>query len=175
MASGILFNFDTDKAEHTIYLKNKTTMIDILNRTALFEHINKLNEDDKPAFGAMSPQHMVEHLAFTVGFSNGNAPQQQRYPAEKEQKIKAFILDNDMPVSFKSPVLPEEGLPTLKQPNLAAAIEQLNIELAHFDQYFALHPSAEPLNPTMGTLKYTEWLRFHNRHFTHHFKQFNLI
>lgn len=152
-------------------------MIDILNRTALFELINKLKEDDTPAFGAMSPQHMVEHLAFTVGFSNGNEPQQQHYALEKEQKIKAFILDtdNDMPVSFRSPVLPEEGLPVLKQANLADAIEQLNTELQHFDQYFALHPSEKPVNPTMGTLTYTEWLRFHNRHFTHHFKQFRLI
>lgn len=152
-------------------------MIDILNRTALFDLINKLREDDKPVFGAMSPQHMVEHLAFTLGFSNGNEPQQQHYPAEKEQKIKAFIIDSDqdMPVSFKSPVLPEEGLPELKQASLADAIEQLNKELQDFDHYFSLNPSEQPLNPTMGALNYTEWLRFHNRHFTHHFKQFRLI
>lgn len=152
-------------------------MIDILNRTALFALINKLKEDDTPAFGAMSPQHMVEHLAFTIGFSNGNEPQQQHYPAEKEQKIKAFIIDSDqdMPVSFKSPVLPEEGLPELKQASLADAIEQLNKELQDFDHYFSLNPSEKPLNPTMGALSYTEWLRFHNRHFTHHFKQFRLI
>lgn len=152
-------------------------MIDILNRTGVFELITKLREDDQPVFGAMSPQHMVEHLAFTVGFSNGNAPQQQHYPAEKEQKIKAFILDtdNDMPVGFSSPVLPAEGLPVLKQDSLDDAIEQLNRELKHFDHYFALHPAAKPVNPTMGALSYTEWLRFHNRHFTHHFKQFSLI
>lgn len=152
-------------------------MIDILNRTALFEHISKLKEEDKPAFGAMSPQHMIEHLAFTISFSNGNAPQQQHYPAEKEQMIKAFILDSDkdMPISFRSPVLPAEGLPALKQASLTEAIEQLNKELSDFDQYFILNAEAQPVNPTMGALNYREWLRFHNRHFTHHFKQFNLI
>lgn len=151
-------------------------MIDILNKSELSTVLSKLREDDLPAFGAMSPQHMVEHLAFTVGFSNGNAPQQHHYPAEKEQKIKAFIMDSDheMPISFKSPVLPAEGLPELLHGNLAQAVEQLNRELLQFDHYFALNPSAKPVNPTMGALNYTEWLRFHNRHFTHHFKQFKL-
>ncbi len=151
-------------------------MIDILNKPELSALLGKLREDDLPAFGAMSAQHMVEHLAFTVAFSNGNAPQQRHYPPEKEQKIKAFIIDSDhdMPISFKSPVLPAEGLPLLRHGNLAQAIDQLNIELQQFDHYFALHPSAEPVNPTMGALNYTEWLRFHNRHFTHHFKQFKL-
>lgn len=152
-------------------------MIDILNRTDLLERIHKLKEEDTPAFGAMSPQHMIEHLAFTIGFSNGNAPQQQHYPAEKEQMIKAFILDSDkdMPISFRSPVLPVEGLPALKHASLADAMEQLQKELNDFDHYFALNADAQPVNPTMGVLNYREWLRFHNRHFTHHFKQFNLI
>jgi hypothetical protein len=152
-------------------------MIDILDRTKLFEILNKLKADASPAFGAMTAQHMVEHLAFTVRFSNGKEPQQHHYRSEKEQKIKAFIIDtdNDMPVGFKSPVLPAEGLPILNYPKLADAIENLKTELHDFDNYFLKHPFDKPVNPTMGELNYKEWIRFHNRHFTHHLRQFRLL
>jgi oxepin-CoA hydrolase/3-oxo-5,6-dehydrosuberyl-CoA semialdehyde dehydrogenase len=43
-------------------------MIDILDRTKLFEILSKLQADDKPEFGAMTPQHMVEHLALQFVF-----------------------------------------------------------------------------------------------------------
>jgi hypothetical protein len=152
-------------------------MIDILDRSKLFEILSKLQVDDKPAFGKMSPQHMVEHLAFVVRFSNGKEPQQHHYPMEKEHKIKTFIIetDRDMPIEFKSPVLPVEGLPVLKHSTIIDAIDHLKLELADFDNYFQKHPTDRPVNPTMGELNYSEWVRFHNRHFTHHFKQFRLL
>jgi hypothetical protein len=152
-------------------------MIDILDRTKLFEILSKLRADDKPAFGAMTPQHMVEHLAFVVRFSNGKEPQQHHYTADKQQKIKAFVIDTDkdIPIGFKYPVLPTEGLPALKHSSLSNAIDNLKTELNEFDNYFLKHPSARPINPIMGELNYKEWVRFHNRHFTHHFKQFRLL
>ena len=152
-------------------------MIDILDRTKLFEILSEIQPDDKPEFGAMTPQHMVEHLAFAVRFSNGKEPQQHHYPIDREQKIKVYVIDtdNDMPIGFKSPVLPADGLPTLKHSNLTNAINNLKAELKDFDNYFINHPTDKPINPTMGELNYKEWVRFHNRHFTHHFKQFRLL
>jgi hypothetical protein len=152
-------------------------MINILDRTKLFEILNRLKADDKPVFGGMTAQHMVEHLAFTVRISNGKEPQQHYYKPEKEQKIKAFVIDSDhnMPVGFKSPVLPAEGLPILKYAGLIDAIDNLKTELNDFDNYFLKHPFDKPVNPTMGELNYKEWIRFHNRHFTHHLSQFRLL
>lgn len=152
-------------------------MVDILDRKILFNTLSRLRADDKPEFGEMTPQHMVENLAFAVRFSNGKDPQQHYYSIEKEQKIKAFVIstENDMPIGFKSPVLPTEGLPTLKHSNLTNAINNLKVELKDFDNYFIKHPTDKPINPTMGELNYKEWIRFHNKHFTHHFKQFRLL
>lgn len=152
-------------------------MIDILDRIKLFEILSRLQLGDKPEFGAMTAQHMVEHLAFTVRFSNGKEPQQHHYPANREQKIKAFVIgtDKEMPTNFKSPVLPTDGLPTLKYTSLTDAVNNLKTELNKFDNYFLKHPTNRPINPTMGELDYNEWVRFHNRHFTHHFKQFKLL
>jgi hypothetical protein len=152
-------------------------MIDILDRIELFEIIGKLQVYDKPIFGGMTPQHMVEHLILTVRISTRKEPQKHYFPSEKEQKIKAFVIgtDTDMPIGFKSPILPPEGLPALKFPNLTDAIDNLKTELNDFDDYFRNHPLDKPINPTMGELNYQEWIRFHNRHFMHHFKQFGLF
>lgn len=152
-------------------------MIDILDRIKLFDILNQLQADEKPRFGVMTAQHMVEHLAFAVRFSNGKEPQRHYYLPEKEQKIKAYILDtdNDFLIGFRSPVMPVEGLPELQYPDLNEALTRLRTELADFDSYFLRHPEDQPVNPTMGELNHKEWIRFHNRHFTHHFKQFGLL
>jgi len=152
-------------------------MIDILNKENLFEILSKLQADDKPEFGAMTPQHMVEHLAFVIRFSKGKEPQQHHYPTDKEERIKGFVIgtDKDMPIGFKSPVLPIEELPTLKHLGLTDAIDNLKVELNDFENYFINYPSDKPVNPTMGELNYKEWVRFHNRHFTHHLRQFRLL
>lgn len=153
-------------------------MIDILDRVNVFDILGRLQADENPRFGAMTAQHMVEHLAYAVRFSNGKEPQSHHYPAEKEQKIKAYILDtdNDFLIGFRSPVMPAEGLlPDLQYSDLDEALTCLKTELADFDSYFLRHPEDHPVNPTMGELNHKEWIRFHNRHFTHHFKQFGLL
>jgi len=152
-------------------------MIDISDKANIFDTLSHLYPGEKPRFGTMSPQHMVEHLAFSVRFSNGKEPQKHYYSPEKEQKIKAYILDtdNDFMIGFKAPVLPAEGVPELRCANLDEAVSVLKNELVDFDRYFEEHPAALPVNPTMGELNYREWVRFHNRHFTHHFKQFGLL
>ena len=152
-------------------------MIDILDRIKLFEILSKLQAADKPKFGAMTPQYMVEHLALVVRFSNGKEPQQHRYTTDQQQKIKAFIIDTGkvMTIDFKYPLLPAEGLPTFKHFSLTNLIDNLKTELNDFDNYFLQHPSDKPINPIKGELNYEEWIRFHNRHFTHHFRQFRLL
>ncbi|MFI5156737.1 MAG: hypothetical protein ACHQEM_11150, partial [Chitinophagales bacterium] len=77
-------------------------------------------------------------------------------------------------IGFRAPMLPPDPVP-LKNQSLEAAKEQLKQELNAFDEYFARDPDAKPTNPTMGPLHFDEWLIFHNKHFTHHFKQFNLL
>ena len=120
---------------------------------------------------------MTEHLACIIRFSNGKDPQQLVYPADKAQKNKEIIIYTDiaLPHGFRSPALPREGLADLMYADLASAIENLRQELEDFDSYFALHPDATPMNPIMGELTHQEWTVFHNKHFTHHFKQFGLI
>lgn len=69
---------------------------------------------------------MVEHLMFSVMFSNGKWPQKLYLPPEKAKTIKQNLIysNMEMPVGFKAPMLGEE-LPKLNFPNLDDAIAAL--------------------------------------------------
>jgi hypothetical protein len=152
-------------------------MIDISDKKNVFGILNFLKAEERPRFGLMTAQHMVEHLGFALRFSNGKESQTVHYPKERLEKIKVFLLDSekDWPANLKNPLLPREQLPSLKQSSLNSAIAGLEAELNDFDAYFVLQPQARPVHPTMGELTFAEWILFHNRHFTHHFKQFGLL
>ncbi|NML59247.1 MULTISPECIES: hypothetical protein [Chryseobacterium] len=50
--------------------------------------LNKLSGEQKPNFGTMTPQHMIEHLSLFGRFSNGNEPQTSYYTSEQESLVK---------------------------------------------------------------------------------------
>ncbi|HMH34936.1 MAG TPA: DinB family protein [Puia sp.] len=150
-------------------------MLDIKNREDLFKRLADLRKDAIPVFGKMTPQHMVEHLAFVLRISSEKLPHQLYYSEEKASKIKAYTIytDNELMVGFRAPMLASEP-PDLGETDLPTAIEQLMKELDDFDAFFERNKNARPTNPTMGPLDHEEWIIFHNKHVTHHFKQFNL-
>lgn len=150
-------------------------MIDITKRSDIFKRLESLKEDANPVFGKMTAQHMVEHLRFAIMFSNGKMPQKLYFPEGKAIAIKASIIysDRELPIGFRSPMLGDE-LPALIYSGLDEAIAGLKAELAGFDEYFVVNKDLKPMNPIVGELNYQEWIVFHNKHFMHHFKQFNL-
>ncbi len=150
-------------------------MIDIQQRISIHEKLEVLDPNSKPLFGKMSPQHMVEHLNITVMFSNGMFPQKLAVPAEKAELFKQVVVHSDKEISqgFKTPLLGDEP-PAFQFAGLEEAIEKLKESVSAFDRYFEQHPNDEPINPILGPLNHEEWIVFHNKHFTHHFKQFGL-
>lgn len=150
-------------------------MVDINNRVELIDTLRQLKENTLPQFGLMTPQHMVEHLAMSVSFSNGRCPQPLYVSNERAQTSKRFILgDGDYPIGFKAPMLGDTPSP-LVTADLNAAICYLEEELNYFDSYFEENPDLVSMNPVLGELAYSEWIILHNKHFSHHFKQFNIL
>lgn len=139
--------------------------------------LNSLSEDTEPTWGNMKPQNMVEHLATVLQYTNGKKQIAQR-TSEEEGRIakEAFIYsDVAMSMGLKSPLLPAEGSVPFQFANLEQAKKELNKELDDFEAYHAEHPNASFVQPRLGKLDYKEWIVFHNKHFTHHFKQFGLV
>ncbi len=150
-------------------------MVNITNKAELLTILQSLKKDTCATFGKMSAQHMIEHLILVVKISSNKIPEKNYYREEKAMAIKNAIIysSQQMPVGFKSPILTDE-LPDLLYNNLAEALNVLMDELSYFNSYFK-NNVGKTMCPTMGELNHEEWIIFHNKHFMHHFKQFNLI
>ncbi|MCU7549635.1 DUF1569 domain-containing protein [Chitinophagaceae bacterium LB-8] len=150
--------------------------IDINKRDELNSIIDRLFEDTEAKWGLMKPQHMIEHLATTMEFSNGKMLLAQRTTEQEGKTAKeAFIYTEiEMPQGLKSSLLGNVP-PPFKHPSLDDAKRNLNQELDDFHSYFENHPEATFTHPRLGSLNHREWVILHNKHFTHHFKQFGLL
>src|SRR5436190_9840476 len=112
-------------------------MIDINKREELFETLSKLRTEQQPVFGLMGPQHMIEHLIWSVTFCNGKFPQQQITTSEMAIKLRPLLMYivKPYPRGIKTPIL-RETPPPLKYTDIPPAIEQLKEELIAYDNFF---------------------------------------
>lgn len=151
--------------------------VDITNRQELNSLLSNLKEGSQPKWGQMKPQNMVEHLATVLQHTNGKKEAPQRVADEEALKAKQYLIytDAEMSMGLKSPLLPAEGPIPFEFSSLDEAKAHLNKELDDFETYHAIHPDALFIQPRLGKLNHKEWIIFHKKHFTHHFKQFGLI
>lgn len=151
--------------------------VNIINRPELNSLLNNLTENTQPKWGQMKPQNMVEHLAMVLQHTNGKKEAPQRVTDEEALKAKQFLIytDAEMSKGLKTPLLPAEGSIPFEFSSLDEAKRNLNKEIDDFEIFHANHPDALFVQPRLGKLNYKEWVIFHNKHFTHHFKQFGLI
>ncbi len=149
----------------------------LFNKSVIQSCLQHLREDSAPAWGAMTAQHMVEHLAETIRFSNGKKTVPLAIPFEKAERAKQRMLAPEwaMPREFKAAFMPEEGLPPLQFSSLSEAIEALYAEIDNFYAFFALNPSATPTHAYFSNLNKSEWEINHHKHIAHHFEQFGIM
>jgi oxepin-CoA hydrolase/3-oxo-5,6-dehydrosuberyl-CoA semialdehyde dehydrogenase len=124
----------------------------------------------------MTPQHIVEHLGFSLQISTGKSPQRLHMPEDVAATIKQKVIytEAELPEGVKNPLLGDEP-PVLKFADLPSAIDQLMMELDYFEEFYRENPDAKNMHMRMGELDKNEWNVFHGKHFKHHFKQFNLV
>ena len=151
-------------------------MIDIHNTSQLQNALNKLDPNAKPLWGKMLPQHIIEHLAMAVKISTGKINSKFYNTVEEAEKIKSRIIHSSMELTqgIKNPILGDEP-PALEHATITDAIAQLFNEIEHFKSYYEKNPTAKHTQPRMGELNHKEWLTLHNKHFAHHFNQYDLL
>jgi oxepin-CoA hydrolase/3-oxo-5,6-dehydrosuberyl-CoA semialdehyde dehydrogenase len=133
-----------------------------------------LKKDDKPLWGKMTSQHMVEHLILAVKMSNGKFNLECFNPPEKIPTLKRFLMSSKpLPKLFENPAL-TKGLLDFEFESLNEAREKLKEEIEDYYKFFKNNPNAKPLNVTFGSLNKDEWDFFHKKHFEHHLSQFGL-
>jgi oxepin-CoA hydrolase/3-oxo-5,6-dehydrosuberyl-CoA semialdehyde dehydrogenase len=138
--------------------------------------LGKLKDSDKPEWGKMSSQHMVEHLILAVQSSNGTLEISDFItPPAKLNVAKRFLMsDRPLPKNFVNTII-GEGLKPLINPDLDSAKKKFFEEIEKFENFFIDHPESKPINATFGPLNKEEWIQFHKKHFTHHFQQFGIV
>lgn len=138
--------------------------------------LDELTKESKPVWGAMTAQHMVEHLYQSVQLSNGSIELDEcMSPDEKLPILKRILMsDRPLPKNFVNTVI-GEGVKPLIFENLEKSILGLKKELEKVVTFFEQTPEATPMNPTFGPLNKEEWIQFHKKHFQHHFSQFGLL
>ena len=140
------------------------------------ELLGQLAPDDKPLWGLLNPQAMVEHLVSSWRISNGKAKTDQVITDEQLPKYREFLFSNKpFGHNIKNPVMPENEAPALRKPDLNAAVEQFKQEVADFFYYHEQHPDARPIHPFFGPLDKGGWLMFQQKHTHHHLRQFGLL
>ncbi len=153
-----------------------TERVDITNRKEINALLSKLTTQSEARWGIMQPQHMIEHLIKTLQHSNGKKEIGQKSTEEEAKQAKAAFIytDVEMPMGLKSSLAGETPDP-LQFADLETAKQQLNKELDDFENWYQEHPTAVFVQPRLGKLNHQEWIVLHNKHFTHHFKQFGLL
>lgn len=137
--------------------------------------LNGLSPDKEALWGKMNPQQMVEHVTgfFLVSIDKLQFPLVT--PEEHLPRFKEFLLsDKPFRENTKAPVLPEEPLP-VREPDLTAAIQQLQTTIEGFFAFFSDDPGKKTLHPVFGWLNFEEWILLHYKHVTHHARQFGLL
>lgn len=142
------------------------------------QYLNKLESlttYHKPLWGKMSAQHMVEHLILAVKIGNGKLRLECFNPPEILSALRRFLLsEKPLPKEFINPAIGPDLLP-LEFSSLEEAKEKLKSEIKDYIKYFKNNPDAKSVNVTFGELNKEEWDIFHQKHFSHHLKQFGLF
>lgn len=131
-----------------------------------------LKTEQKPSFGIMTPQHMVEHLIKTIRFSVKTYGTPPAEPTEKQLGFQKFVY-SDAP--FRRGNSADAKLEELRFANLEEAKEAFPMALDKFYQFFKENPEARPYNDFFGSMNQDALEHFHYKHLQHHFAQFSLI
>ena len=143
------------------------------NIELILSTVSTLDASQKPLWGAMSAQRMIEHLTDSIQVSSGKIVLEQITPNDKLDRMISF-LESDKPmaknieVSFAGKDVP------LRHEEIELAIDELVEEWIDFEELYASNEGLKIPHPYYGPLNFEQWLRLHSKHFTHHFEQFGL-
>lgn len=155
---------------------SETSIFVKLDKIVLLDILKKLTKDTKAQWGNMKPQQMIEHLIKVIDISVGNVSFKVVTHKDKIEKYQASLfMDYELPKNFKFPYYKDNKLPDLKHKNLKDAKHNFIKKVDEFFSYYKTNEGVKVSHPIFGDLDYKQWEILHRKHFTHHFKQFNIL
>jgi len=141
------------------------------------ELVNKLTENDKPKWGIMTPQHMLEHLEESYKVLGGQIQDFEIVTPEKiVEKVRNSLYNYEkFSQNSQFPTMKKGELEDLKHPDLATAKEKFFEAREEYTAFFKENPDAVLKNMVFGELNKYESYLLERKHLNHHFEQFGLI
>ncbi|WP_139856623.1 phenylacetic acid degradation bifunctional protein PaaZ [Aequorivita sinensis] len=141
------------------------------------ELVNKLTENDKPKWGIMTPQHMLEHLEESYKVLGGQIQDFEIVTPEKiVEKVRNSLYNYEkFPQNSQFPTMKKGELEDLKHSDLATAKEKFFEAREQYTAFFKENPDAVLKNMVFGELNKYESYLLERKHLNHHFEQFGLI
>lgn len=138
------------------------------------KRLEVLTSETKAIWGSMSAQRMVEHLSDCINMSLGVGEFKLQIPEDKIPAMQRFLLsEKPMARGSKVDFAPENF--TLRNEDLADAIDEFTLLWVDFEEYYEENPNSMHLHPFYGELNFEQWKLLHSKHFTHHFEQFGIL
>jgi oxepin-CoA hydrolase/3-oxo-5,6-dehydrosuberyl-CoA semialdehyde dehydrogenase len=137
----------------------------------------KLTLESKPAWGIMTPQHMVEHLEYTYKIASGELQEFDISTPEKylEKTQDSLYNYEKFPANSNFPHLKKDTLGSLIHPDLETAVAKFLQQRDRYLDFFTQNPDAVLKNLVFGELNKYQWYLLERKHLNHHFEQFNLL
>lgn len=149
--------------------------VDFLNFEEVRAKLVTLKLDDRPVFGKMNCQQMIEHLSKVTQIANGNWPLDVYVSEDKSARRKPFLdTENELQIGFKASFLSEEPKKAMFN-SIEGSIDDLIRQLERFVTVFNEDKNRTVVHPFFGELDFEYWKKFQVKHFTHHFTQFGLV
>jgi len=148
--------------------------IDVTDRKKLNLLLRTLRPETPALWGRMTAQNMIEHLIEAVEYTNGKRIAHLQFPAEWASKQRIDLVNSDFVIPEGVTGYLPDATKTKRFEDLPTAIVELNNELDAFEDFFKTE-GATAIHFEFGPMNYAEWITWHGKHFTHHFKQFGLL
>ncbi len=136
--------------------------------------LDKLKPNQKPAWGSMSAQRMVEHLTDTFRIATGKNPQPLLIPEDKIERMQGFLeTDKPMARGIEVPHAPKDA--KVRNEDLDLAIDEFVEEWITFEDIYTENADHRENHSFYGPLNFDLWRKLNDKHLNHHFEQFGLL
>ena len=141
------------------------------------ECLHKLNEDSKPKWGILTPQHLFEHLEQGYRIMSGEIQDFEIATPEKIlEKVHHSLYNYDkFPMGTKFPTMKKDALEELIHPDFETAKAKLIEAREQYKTFFKENPEAILKNMVFGELNKYESYLLERKHLNHHFEQFGIL
>ena len=148
--------------------------IDITDRKKVNSLLSALQPGTPALWGSMNAQNMIEHLVEAVEYTNVKKLADVQVPSDKANRQKDLLVLSDFVIPNGVTGYLPDATKTKRFKDLEASIFELNKELDAFEHFFKTEGTMAT-HFEFGPMNYGEWVIWHGKHFTHHFKQFGLL